>query len=98
MCSRDSTVMYELQKVQDVIQHINHRIGVLQKKLAQKLEIENRESLEIELEDAKKVLKKNEELLKKLRKDNTKTFIIVACIIFALFLIFGLYNIIFNPY
>lgn len=87
-----------MQKVQDVIYHTNHRIGVLERKLLQKIQIDNRESLELELNEAKKILKKNEEQLMKLRKDNTKSFMIAACLIFIIFLIFGLYNIIFNPH
>jgi len=87
-----------LQKVQDILQHTHHRINILEKQLAHKTEIENREELELELENAKKVLKRNEEHLIRLRKDNTKTFMIVACLIFVIFLLFGLYNIIVNPY
>lgn len=87
-----------MQKVQDVIRNTYHRINVLEKKLAQQITINNRESLESELESAKDILKKNEEKLLLLRKDNSKTFMIAACLIFVIFLIFGIYSMIYNPY
>lgn len=89
---------FQFQKVQDIIRHTYHRIDVLEKKLAQQNTIDNRESLETELETAKNILQKNEEKLLSLKKDNTKTFMIAVCLIFVIFLIFGLYLMIFNPH
>lgn len=80
-----------------MIRHTYHRIDVLEKKLAQQSTIDNRKSLESELEITKSILQKNEAKLLSLKKDNTKTFIIAACMIFVIFLIFGLYLMIFNP-
>lgn len=87
-----------MQKVQDVLRHTHYRIDVLEKKLAQQITIDNRESLESELTSAKEVLKRNEEKLLKLRKSNTGTFVITACIIFLIFLIYGIYSMIYNKY
>lgn len=69
-----------------------YKLDKLTKKLKTKLlTMETREELETQLEEIKEVLKKNEEKLKKLRKQNTKSFMIAASIIFACFLLYGLY-------
>lgn len=69
-----------------------YKLDMLTKKLKTKLlTMETREELETQLEEIKEVLKKNEEKLKKLRKQNTKSFMIAASIIFACFLLYGLY-------
>lgn len=69
-----------------------YKLDMLTKKLKTKLlTMETREELETQLEEIKEVLKKNEEKLKKLRKQNIKSFMIAASIIFACFLLYGLY-------
>lgn len=69
-----------------------YKLDMLKKKLKTKLlTMETREELETQLEEIKEVLKKNEEKLKKLRKQNTKSFMIAASIIFVCFLLYGLY-------
>lgn len=69
-----------------------YKLDMLTKKLKTKLfTMETREELETQLEEIKEVLKKNEEKLKKLRKQNTKSFMVAASIIFACFLLYGLY-------
>lgn len=69
-----------------------YKLDMLTKKLKTKLfTMETREELETQLEEIKEVLKKNEEKLKKLRRQNTKSFMVAASIIFACFLLYGLY-------
>jgi hypothetical protein len=68
----------------------------LEKKLAQEITIDNRETLEAELLAAKELLKQYENSIIKLRKDNSKTFMISACLVFVIFLIFGLYSMVSN--
>lgn len=89
-------ITLQLQKVQDVVRRTYHRISVIEKKLVQQITLDNRETLESELSNAKELLKKNEEKLSKLQKDNTKTFMIAACLIFVIYLFYGLYSMIFN--
>ncbi|KAK0092405.1 hypothetical protein PV326_001515 [Microctonus aethiopoides] len=86
------TVMTELQRLEDTLKDSMHRVEVIEKKLTTKLlTMESRERLEHELELVKEVLQKNEKRLQSLRKENTKTFMIAAAVVFAIFLIYGLY-------
>ncbi|KOC63127.1 hypothetical protein WH47_02636 [Habropoda laboriosa] len=74
-----------------------HKLDVLEKKLKTKLlTMESREELETKLEEIKEVLKKNEEKLKRLRKQNTKSFMVAASLAFACFLLYGLYFMIYG--
>ena len=84
--------MIKVQKVEDALKDSLYRVDVLEKRLKTKLlTMENRERLESELEEVKDVLKKNEEKLQGLRKQNTKSFMVAASLIFACFLLYGLY-------
>lgn len=86
-----------MQIVEDCLKDSLHRVDVIEKNLATKLlTSERRERLEKELELVKEVLKKNETQLKNLRKENTKSFIIVGTIVFACYLIYGLYCMYYN--
>ncbi|KYN36238.1 hypothetical protein ALC56_09198, partial [Trachymyrmex septentrionalis] len=58
--------------------------------------ITNREKLENELEEVKEVLRRNEKELQNLRKENSKSFMIAACLVFVCFLIYGTYLLIFG--
>lgn len=70
-----------------------HKVDVLEKRLKTKLlTMESREELETKLEEIKEVLRKNEDKLKSLRKQNTRSFMVAACIVFACFLLYGLYS------
>lgn len=62
------------------------------------LTVENRERLEAELEEVKEVLKRNEERLLSLRKEKTRSFIVAAALIFACFLIYGIFLMFFLEY
>lgn len=88
---------FQMQTVEDALEASLHKVGVIEKKLKTKLlTIENRTRLEGELEDVKDVLSKNQKALKDLRHENTRSFMIAASIVFALFLLFGLYSLIFG--
>jgi predicted negative regulator of RcsB-dependent stress response len=52
----------------------------------------DREELEKELQEVKSLLVKQEEDLKKLRKENSKTFVIALIIMFFAFLAYGIYQ------
>ena len=84
--------MIMIQKAEDALKDSLYRVDVLEKRLKTKLlTMENRERLESELVEVKEVLKKNEEKLQGLRKQNTKSFMVAASLIFACFLLYGLY-------
>ncbi|XP_076242364.1 uncharacterized protein LOC143184194 [Calliopsis andreniformis] len=95
--TQEETIMTKMQKVEDSLRDSLHRVDVLEKRLKTKLfTMETRERLETELEDLKEVLKRNEEKLMGLRKQNTKSFMVAACLVFACFLLYGLYLMIFG--
>ena len=52
--------------------------------------------LEKELQEVKSLLVKQEEDLKKLRKENSKTFVIALIIMFFAFLAYGIYQMMTN--
>ncbi|PBC33571.1 uncharacterized protein LOC108001777 [Apis cerana] len=90
--TQDESIITKIQKVEDTLNESMYKLDMLTKKLKTKLfTMETREELETQLEEIKEVLKKNEEKLKKLRKQNTKSFMVAASIIFACFLLYGLY-------
>ena len=84
--------MIKIRKVEAALNDSLYRLDVLENRLKTKLlTMENRERLKSELEEVKDVLKKNEEKLRGLRKQNTKSFMVAASLIFACFLLYGLY-------
>lgn len=90
--SENDTIMTKIQHVEDAVKESLHRVVVLEKRLKTKLlTIENRERLETELEDVKQVLKDYEDKLRSLRKENTRSFMIAASLVFICFLIYGVY-------
>lgn len=90
--THNDTIMVKMQRVEDALQDSMHRVNMLERKLKTKLlTMENRERLETELEDVKEVLKRNEQKLQSLRKENTKSFMVAASLVFACFLFYGLY-------
>lgn len=81
-----------MQKVEDTLKDSLYSVHVLEKKLkTQLLTMETRERLETELEEVKEALKRNEEKLQGLRKQNTRSFMVAASMVFACFLLYGLY-------
>ncbi|OAD53463.1 hypothetical protein WN48_10019 [Eufriesea mexicana] len=69
-----------------------YKLNILKKRLDTKLlTMQTREELETKLEEVKQELEKNEEKLKNLRRQNTKSFMLAASLIFACFLLYGLY-------
>lgn len=45
----------------------------------------------LELKEISKLLETNEEQLKKMHKENSKSFAVAACLFFICFLVYGLY-------
>ncbi|XP_015429801.1 PREDICTED: uncharacterized protein LOC107186453 [Dufourea novaeangliae] len=88
----EETIMTKVQNVEDALKDSLYRVNVLEKRLKTNLLIlAKREQLETELEEVKNVLKKNEEKLQSLRKENTKSFMVAGSLVFACFLLYGLY-------
>ncbi|EZA53501.1 hypothetical protein X777_06975 [Ooceraea biroi] len=81
-----------MKHVEDSLKDTLYRVEVIEKKLRTKLlTTENRERLENELEEVKEVLRRNEEKLQSLRKENSKSFMVAACLVFLCFLVYGVY-------
>lgn len=86
-----------MQHVEDTLKDTRYRIEVIERTLKRKMMInENRKELENRLEEIKEVLKENEEKLRILRKENSKSFVVVGCLVFICFLLYGLYLMIFE--
>jgi len=78
--------------VEENLKETLHRVEIIEKKLKTKLlTTENRERLENELKEVKEVLRRNEEKLQNLRKENSKSFMVAACLVFLCFLFYGVY-------
>lgn len=86
-----------MEHVEESLKDTLYRVEVIEKKLKTKLlTMENRERLENELEEVKEVLRRNEKKLQNLRKENSKSFMVAACLIFVCFLLYGIYLMIFE--
>lgn len=52
---------------------------------------DKRKTTENDLAEIKKLLEKNEEVLKSLHKENSKSFVLAVLIMFLCFLVYGVY-------
>ncbi|XP_033210881.1 uncharacterized protein LOC117168976 [Belonocnema kinseyi] len=92
-----SSIMTKIHQVEGILKDSWHRVDIIQRKLNTKLmTIEDRERLEIELQDVQDVLKKNEDTLKSLRRQNSKSCMVAASLVFVCFLLFGIYSVFFG--
>ncbi|CAL7935806.1 unnamed protein product [Xylocopa violacea] len=90
--TQDVSIMTKIQKVEDTLNESMYKLDVLKKRLKTKLlTMETREEMEMKLEQIKEVLEQNEAKLKSLRRQNTKSFMLAASLIFCCFLLYGLY-------
>ncbi|XP_012522833.1 uncharacterized protein LOC105828843 [Monomorium pharaonis] len=95
--TRDDTIITKMEHVEESLKDTLYRVEMIERKLKTKLlTAENREKLENELEEVKEVLRRNEKELQNLRKENSKSFMITACLVFVCFLIYGIYLLIFG--
>lgn len=85
--------MKKIHQVDEILKNSWHRVEKIQEKLRTKLlTTEHREKLETELEEIQEALKENRNTLKYLRRENSKSFMIAACLVFICFLFFGIYS------
>ncbi|CAD6232856.1 GSCOCG00007016001-RA-CDS [Cotesia congregata] len=91
-------IQHYMGRLEDSLRETTQRLELVEKKLLSKLLTrESREIFEREVELLREVLDKNRNLLQKLRRENTRTFMVAAPLVFACFLLYGLYCLIFNP-
>ncbi|XP_018371607.1 PREDICTED: uncharacterized protein LOC108766680 [Trachymyrmex cornetzi] len=95
--TRNDTIITKMEHVEESLKDTLYRVEIIERKLKTKLlTTVNREKLENELEEVKEVLRRNEKELQNLRNENSKSFMIAACLIFVCFLIYGTYLLIFG--
>lgn len=82
----------KIQKAEDTIKTCYKKVKDLEGKLKTKdFPVEQRQSLQNELKEARKLLETNEKLLSELHGQNRKSFMVAACLFFVIFLVYGLY-------
>ena len=89
----------QIANIQNGLEEQYYRVEVLEKALAFKeMSIEERESMEAELDAIKKLLAKNEEALVILQKENRRTASVAGLCVFACIAIFLIYNVVVNAF
>ncbi|XP_046667103.1 uncharacterized protein LOC124358895 [Homalodisca vitripennis] len=97
-CTSKSTVIKEMQEIQDTLAAFYHRIDVIERSLKSTLLAnEDRENMEKELQDITTKLSSLEGSLQGLRRENSKTFAFAVLLMFFSFLSYGLYVMICGP-
>ncbi|XP_035907685.1 uncharacterized protein LOC118510226 [Anopheles stephensi] len=82
----------EIQTTNDTIAALRERVRRMERNLNDPtLPEERRRELSLELKEIAKLLETNEEQLKKMHKENSKSFAVAACLFFICFLVYGLY-------
>lgn len=94
---QEESIMTKIQEMENTLNESMYKLDVLKRRIQRKLlTTESREELEAKLEENKEILVKTEEKLRNLRKQNTKSFMVVGCLIFVMwivsFLLYGLYS------
>lgn len=73
------------------------RIKILESSLeSPNLSDDKRKIMENEINEIKKLLNTNKELLSVLHKENSKSFALTACLVFVCFLVYGVYVMIYG--
>ncbi|RZF48021.1 hypothetical protein LSTR_LSTR002087 [Laodelphax striatellus] len=89
----NSSVCKNIKETEDLIKNVLMRIECIEKELrTTHLVDDEREKLEKELADVKKIVIDNEQKLKGLHSKNRQSFMIAVLIMFVGFLLFGLYS------
>lgn len=92
-----STILKEIRDAEDCIKSCFHRIEVIERNLKDRhMSDEERERLEKELEEVKKLLTHNEGELKNLHRENSKTFVVAVLLMFFSFLFYGVYRMLYG--
>ncbi|XP_054275303.1 uncharacterized protein LOC128994644 [Macrosteles quadrilineatus] len=96
-CASKSTIIKEMQELQDTVSLYYRRVDVIEKKLKSSyISTEERQSLENELQDITKQCSSLEESIKGLRRENSKTFAFAVLLMFFSFLGYGLYRMVYG--
>uniref|UniRef100_A0A336M591 Coiled-coil domain-containing protein 167 n=1 Tax=Culicoides sonorensis TaxID=179676 RepID=A0A336M591_CULSO len=86
------SIQSQVHLANDTIKQLKVRISVMENRLKNdELPEPKRREVENELVEIKKLLDKNEEILKGLHKENSKSFVLAVLIMFLCFLCYGIY-------
>lgn len=82
----------QVQLANDTIKQLKSRVSFMESRLRNdELPDIKRKEVENELTEIKKLLDKNEEILKGLHKENSHSFVLAVMVMFLCFLIYGIY-------
>ncbi|XP_058120964.1 uncharacterized protein LOC131281883 [Anopheles ziemanni] len=85
-------IQQEIVTTNETIAGLRERVRRMEQNLTDpNLPEDRRRELSLELKEISKLLETNEELLKKMHKENSKSFAVAACLFFICFLVYGLY-------
>lgn len=85
-------IQLEIETTNETIAGLRERVRRMEQNLNDPdLPEDRRRELSLELKEIAKLLETNEELLKKMHKENSKSFAVAACLFFICFLVYGLY-------
>lgn len=88
---------FQISNSNDAIEQLMERIKDMENNLkSPSLSNEKRKIIENEINEIKKLLTTNKELLSQLHKENTKSFALTASLVFACFLLYGVYVMIYG--
>lgn len=90
-------IHFQISNANDTIQELMQRIELLESNLkSPNLSDDKRKVMEHEINEIKKLLNTNKDLLGDLHKENSKSFALTASLVFACFLVYGVYVMIYG--
>lgn len=90
--NKQCPIQSQITLANDTIQGLMTRVESLEKRLqSQDLDQNKKSAIENELVEIKKLLSTNKTHLSSLHKENTRSFMIAACLMFLTFLLYGIY-------
>uniref|UniRef100_A0A182IT56 Coiled-coil domain-containing protein 167 n=1 Tax=Anopheles atroparvus TaxID=41427 RepID=A0A182IT56_ANOAO len=85
-------IQQEIVTTNETIAGLRERVRRMEENLTDpSLPEDRKREISLELKEISKLLETNEELLKKMHKENSKSFAVAACLFFICFLVYGLY-------
>ncbi|XP_055607607.1 uncharacterized protein LOC129755243 [Uranotaenia lowii] len=95
--SRPCAIQEQIETSSETIANLRNRIRKMEYHLEDhNISDERRQQIVFELDEIKKLLKTNEEMLHKLHRENSRSFAIAACLFFICFLVYGIYVLLMN--
>ncbi|KAG4075308.1 hypothetical protein HA402_003099 [Bradysia odoriphaga] len=94
---KNCPIQEQISNANDTIEQLMQRIELLETSLkSPNLMDDKRKIMETEINEIKKLLSTNKDLLADLHKENSKSFALTASLVFACFLLYGVYVMIYG--